>query len=445
MLLPSILLSAALGQGAAAAVAAPQSQPPTIPISYSYGGYPRIQADIKWGTPEQSSVPTIFDTGSPGFWVFGPNSIINDGSTAHYVQGPCNKTVKTFYNWPKSTSHSKGGAVKPKGGTLGYAYGGNGKLIAAPAIINDTFGFSNARFPKLTNNQVGLANYAQIAQGDDHCKIPESDFDHSILGLAPLPKTGFAGPSFRDNLRHTKKTQSSSLTMWFDKQPKSIKSSYSGAAVFGGVPVQKKYTGELVRIKQNYPTDTYIGYYAAIPEMTATSIRKPGKPVKIGLTDSSVKRCLLDSGTGEDRIPFSNEQIIKATGLIQLNNPSVLGWNGTCESIPHTATLNFTFAGTTAGKKVTVAIPIRSYARGEYDGLDGYDASKYCALSLSADEYGDCTFGAPFFTAVYAVFHDDKKQIALAQGGVSTGTADGLSKIGSLTSIFPGSNIPNSV
>ncbi|KAH7156075.1 aspartic peptidase domain-containing protein [Dactylonectria macrodidyma] len=443
MMLPSILLSVALLQGAA--VAAPsQSQPPTIPISYSYGGYPRVQADIKWGTPGQSPIPTIFDTGSPGFWVFGPKSIINDGSSAHYVQGPCNKTVKTFYNWPKSTSHSKGGAIKPQGGTLGYAYGGNGKLVSAPAIINDTFAFSNPHFPKLINNQVGLANYVQVAQLDDGCKIPESDFDHSILGLAPLTK-GFSGPSFRDDLRRTGKTKSSSFSMWFDRQPKSIKSPFSGAAVFGAVPSKAKYTGELVRIKQNYPTDLYVGYYSALPGLTVTSIRKPGKPVKIGLADSSVKRCLLDSGTGEDRLPFSSKELIKATGLIELENPLVLAWNGTCESIPRTASLNFTFVGATAGKKVTVAVPIRSYARGEYDEYPGYDASKYCALSLSADEYGSCTFGAPFFTAVYAVFHDDKKQIALAQGGVSTGSADGLTGIGQVTPILSGSNIPNSV
>ncbi|KAF4498119.1 peptidase a1 [Fusarium agapanthi] len=443
MLLTISLLSIASLQGVASA-APSQPQPPIIPISYSYGGYPRVQADIKWGTPGQSPVPTIFDTGSPSFWVFGPNSIINDGSNAHYVQGPCNKTVKTFYNWPKSSSHSKGGAIKFKGGSLGYAYGGNGKLISAPALINDTFSFSNSNFPKLTNNQVALANYAQITQLDDKCKIPESDFDHSILGLAPLPQ-GFYGPSFRDNLRRSGDIRSSSFTMWFDQQPKSIKSPYLGAAVFGAAPSTKKYTGELVRIKQDYPKDTYVGYYSALPELTATSIRKPGKPVKIGLADSSVKRCLLDSGTGEDRVPFSGKEIIKATGLIQLQNPYVIAWNGTCESIPHTATLNFTFAGSTQGKTVTIAVPIRSYARGEFDEVPGFDASKFCALSLTSDEYGDCTFGAPFFTAAYAVFHDDKKQVALAQGGVSTGTANGVAGVGQLTPILPESNIPGSV
>ncbi|KLP13675.1 Uncharacterized protein LW94_9190 [Fusarium fujikuroi] len=384
MFLTISLLSIASFQGAIAASPPPQPQSPIIPISYSYGGYPRIQADIKWGTPGQSPIPTIFDTGSPSFWVFGPKSTINDGSDAHYVQGPCNKTVKTFYNWPKSTSHSKGGPTKPKGGSLSYAYGGNGKLISASGLINDTFAFSNPNFAKLTNNQVALADYAQITQLDDK-------------------------------------------------------------SVFGAAPIQKKYIGELVRIKQDYPEDPYVGYYSALPELTATSIRKPGKPVKIGLADPSVKRCLLDSGTGEDRVPFSEKEIIKATGLIHLQVPYVIAWNGTCESIPRTATLNFTFAGVTKGKRVTVAVPIRSYARGEFDGIPGYDTSKVCALSLSGDEFGDCTLGAPFFTAAYAVFHDDKKQIALAQGGVSTGTGDSAVGIGRLTPILPSSNIPNLV
>ncbi|KAF5570832.1 peptidase a1 [Fusarium phyllophilum] len=416
MLFSISLLTIASMQGAAAAAAAlQQSQPPTIPISYSYGGYPRAVYKPTSNGAHQDSLPfrrfLIRDLPVSGF--FGPNSIINDGTNAHYTPGSCNKTVKTFYNWPKSSSHSKGGAVKPKGGTLGYAYGGNGKLISAPATINDTFAFSNPKFSKLTNNQVALANYAQVAQLDDKCKIPECDFDHSILGLAPLPKD-FSGPSFRDNLRHTGKTKSSSFAMWFDQQPKSIKSPYSGAAVFGAVPANKKYAGELVRIKQDYPTPPYIGYYAALPELTTTSIRKPGKPIKIGLADSSVKQRLLDSGTGEDRLPFSEKEIIKATGLIQLDYPLALAWN---------------------------VAPVER----EYDDVPGYDASKHCALSVSGDEYGDCILGAPFFTAVYAVFHDDTKQVALAQGGVSTGTSDGIARIGQLTPILPGSNIPNSI
>ncbi|KAF5649014.1 peptidase a1 [Fusarium sp. NRRL 52700] len=191
--------------------------------------------------------------------------------------------------------------------------------------------------------------------------------------------------------------------MWFDQQPNSIKSSYSGPAVFGAAPSTKKYTGELVRIKQDYPKDIHVGYYSTMPELTATFVRKPGKSFKIGLADPSAMRCLLDSGIGEDRVFFSGKEIIK---------------NGFCESIPYTAALNFTFAGSTKGKAVTIAVPIRSYARGEFDEIPGVDASKFCALSPSTDEYGDCAFGTPFFTAAYAVFHDDKRQVALAQDGV---------------------------
>ncbi|KAF5024560.1 hypothetical protein F66182_3323 [Fusarium sp. NRRL 66182] len=443
MLLPSILLSVAALQVTAAA--APQSQAPTIPLTFNYGGYPRVEAEIKWGTPGQSPVPTIFDTGSPAFWVFGPDSIINDGSPAHFTPGPCNKTVQTFYDWPKSSSHSKGGAVKPKDGPLGYSYGGHGKLITAPALINDTIAFTNPNFPKLTNNQVALASYMQVAQRNGECKIPESEYDRSILGLAPLPDQGFVGPSFRDNLRLNGKTKSSSFSMWFDKQPKSIKSPFAGVALFGAVPSAPKYTGELVRIKQNYPTGPHVGYYSELPELTTTSFRNPGKPIKIGTTDAPVERCLLDSGMGQDRLPFSEDEIMKATGLVRLGSAYVLAWNGTCESIPPTASFDFTFPGETAGKKVTISVPIRSYARGIFDRLEGYDASKYCGLSISGDEYGSCTFGAPFFTAAYAVFHDDKKQVALAQGGVSNGSADRFAGMGKLTSILPESDIPNSV
>lgn len=184
----------------------------------------------------------------------------------------------------------------------------------------------------------------------------------------------------------------------------------------------------------------------SVPKVTTTSIQKPGKPQSIAVSDTSVEQCLLDSGTGEDRLPFSQKQVLSVTGLIQYNkNAQFVAWNGSCESIPPSATLNYTFAGATIGKRVTVAVPIRSYARGEFDSIPGVDTSKVCGLSLSLDEYGGCTFGAPFFTAAFAVFNDDKKQVALAQGGVSTGSADGPSVLGPVTAITAGEDVPGSV
>nr|POE86536.1 hypothetical protein CFP56_46720 [Quercus suber] len=427
------------------------SCPPAVPITYSYGGYPRIQTDITWGTPAQRGIPTIFDTGSVGFWTYGPNATINDGSAYHYAEGPCNKSVKSYYNWPASSTHSKLAIVK---GSLAYAYGGNGKIVSAPSTINDTFSFANTKWPAISNNEVALANFTMVAQLDEKCAISESTFDHSILGLAPFGVGGSSisqtGPSFRKNLRDQGKIQSSSFSMWMDKAPKSVTGQYQGTAIFGAVPSKSKYSGDLVRLKANPPSGSYIGYYVSTPSLTAKSFvngKGSSKPTTIKQSDTSVKQCLLDTGTGEDRLPFSQSQVISVTkGLIEYNsNALFLAWNGSCASIPDTATLNFTFTGSTAGKKVTVAVPIRSYARGEFDDIPGVDPSKVCGLSLSLDEYGDCTFGAPFFTAAFAAFNDDKKQIALAQGGVSSGSADGPTGLGTTTPIIAGQDIPGSV
>lgn len=234
--------------------------------------------------------------------------------------------------------------------------------------------------------------------------------------------------------------------MWFDKAPKSAKGSYHGTSIFGAVPSKSKYSGELVRLKQNPPEGIYVGYYVSTPKLTLTSIQTPGKAQKITLSDESVKQCLLDSGTGQDRLPFSQKEALNVTGLIEYNeNASFLAWNGSCDSIPPMATFNYTFTGATAGKSVTVAVRIRSYARGEYDQIPGFDSSKICGLSLSLDEPGSCVFGAPFFTGAFAVFNDDKKQVALAQGGVSTGSMDGPSGLGPVTVIEAGKDVPGSV
>lgn len=172
------LLLSLLAASAVAAPAPSSSQPLAIPLHYSYGGYPRIETNLTWGSPAQIQIPTIFDTGSSDFWVYGPNATINDGSQNHFTAGPCNKTVKDFYDWPASSSHSE-----PKPVRYGYTYGGHGKLISANAVINDTFSFGDPKWPGIVNNEVALAYYTQVAEGDANCAIPESSFDHSILGL----------------------------------------------------------------------------------------------------------------------------------------------------------------------------------------------------------------------------------------------------------------------
>jgi len=182
--------------------------------------------------------------------------------------------------------------------------------------------------------------------------------------------------------------------------------------------------------------------------MSAKQAKNPSsKSSSISVSDKSVKQCLLDSGTGNDMLPFASKDVVKASSLINYQSPegtSIIAWNGTCDSIPTSATLDYTFAGSTAGKSVTIKVPIRSYAGGQYDTLSDVPKN-VCGLSVEFDEYGSCVSGAPFSTAVFAAFNDDKKQIALAQGGVSTGATTGTAGLGSVSVICPGQDIPGSI
>lgn len=54
-------------------------------------------------------------------------------------------------------------------------------------MINDTVGFANSNWPGLANNQVGLAYYESLVEGDASCDIGESAFDESILGMVIIP------------------------------------------------------------------------------------------------------------------------------------------------------------------------------------------------------------------------------------------------------------------
>jgi hypothetical protein len=92
----------------------------------------------------------------------------------------------------------------------------------------------------------------------------------------------------------------------------------------------------------------------------------------------------------------------------------VVAYNGSCESIPQDFNLTYTFAGTSAGKSVSIDVPLRNYARGL--NYSAPDAQGLCLLNL---ETGGCMFGAPFLSAAVLALDDADGAIALAQGGVS--------------------------
>lgn len=121
---------------AAAAPAARQAQTPAImPLSYKYGGYPKVSTDIVYGTPGQAPIETVIDTGSANFWVssinpflqasltkmqvYGPDGKVNSGSPYLFGTGPCTEDVTPFFNYPESST-----ATDVKDSPRAFAYGG---------------------------------------------------------------------------------------------------------------------------------------------------------------------------------------------------------------------------------------------------------------------------------------------------------------------------------
>lgn len=400
---------------ACAAVLPVSKTAPQIPIHYAYGGYPRIQTNISWGTPAQAPIPAIFDTGSVAFWTYGPKAIINDGSQYLATQGPCNKTVKKIFDWQKSSTHTP--VVNLTSGNV-YSYGGNGKLISAYQEINDTMNFVGTGFSPLKNVQVALSNFTVVRQLDSECAIDVNSFDQSILGVGPFGVGGASasssGPSLRTNMRALGQIASNTLSMWMAKAPADVRGTYNGTALFGQPLPKSAYTGPLVSVKQVVPDGTYVGYYTALPSFTTN-----GK--NISIADTSVTNCLIDSGTGQDELPFSMADVAKSSKVFEYKTSEgflLTAYNGSCDSIPASETFDFSFPGAAKGQSVVVKLPIRSYARGTSDGLTSVPKD-ICPLTLTLDNYGSCVFGAPFFTAAALQFDDDKKQILMAQGGIS--------------------------
>ena len=148
-----------------------------------------------------------------------------------------------------------------------------------------------------------------------------------------------------------------------------------------------------------------VGYYVNPPVVSVNG-------TAFNNSDIISPTCLVDSGTTLDYLPVNYDQryqFAAAAGLT-VDDSGVIGWNGTCESIPKDTTFDIEFTGV-EGKKVTVKVPLRTYARSgvsEFSGL--------CTLAFTT---GDCLFGAPFATAAFFAADDAAEVVAFAQGGVS--------------------------
>lgn len=358
--------------------------------------------------------------------MYGPNSTIYYGSPYLGEEGPCHLTPTPFYN-PVLSSAATGRVDKNRG----YAYGGNGKILSSFYSYNDTVGFGDtAIFPSIENVQVAIVNKTIIKVRADECT--GVDHDNSILGLSEYTE-GTSGPSFRQNLLDQGVIESSTLSMWFDEAPAAANATYRGTALFGAIP-KTKYSGSLVQVPKRQP-ESSTGYYVDTPVWSTVPVSggqsRPIKPY------DDTAHCLLDSGSGQDYLPVDRDDFLNATGLIMFEN--IVAYNGSCDSIPRDAAVLITFGAAANGTSATVKVPLRNWARGNADWLG--DATK-CGLSMQLSQAQECTLGSPFFSAAFLAVNDEFGQIALAQGGVSTGALDGYEGLGEIEVIGKGQGLP---
>ncbi|KAJ1323157.1 pepsin-like aspartyl protease [Microdochium nivale] len=371
------------------AVAAVSASTVSIPLYYESLVSTQVLANVSWGTPAGGSIRTVIDTGSPGFWVWGPNATVNSGSPYLFVQGPCNRTAEPFFDWAASSTHTD-----QTTGPAAYSYGGNGKILSCPFGLNDTMSFGNTGFSPILNQQVSICDYAIIK--DRSCTVY---YDKSILGLSPYVGHG---PRFRDNLLANGLVADSIYSMWFDALPSDIRDPQAGTLLFGAVPDPSHYTGDLVTIKQTKPDSGF--YYAALPEVRATHISDPSaipQTINVQTPPSGIiPDCLVDSGTHGITLPVNAADFLAKTGLIE-NEPYVnIAYPTLCNDIPADATLDLVFTSEETGEKVTIKLPYRSMAEGP-----GATNQSTCSLGLQVED-PKCVLGGTFYAGA-AIVHDD--------------------------------------
>lgn len=382
------------------ATAAVAAHTVSIPVYYESIVSTQVLANFTWGTPAQVPIPTVIDTGSPGFWVWGPNATINSGSPYLGVLGPCNRTAEPFFDYPKSSTHTANTI-----GPAAYAYGGNGKIISCDFGLNDTLSFSTNpdNFPALPNQQVSICNFALIK--DRSCGI---SYDKSILGLSPYVAHG---PRFRDNLLADGLISDSIYSMYFDAIPKDFNEPQQGTLLLGAVPDMSQYAGNLITVNQTQPDSGF--YYVGLPEIRASRIDTPGaasQAIKIETPPSGIiPDCLVDSGTHGLTFPFDSDDLMAKTGLVEASPFINMAYPTPCDQIPVDAALELVFTDSKTGEKATVKLPYRSMIQGL-----ALDNKSICSLALSGGD-PTCVLGGTFYAGAVVVHDDVKKTLGFAQ------------------------------
>ncbi|PMD37388.1 acid protease [Hyaloscypha variabilis F] len=400
MLFSTFALSSFLSLSTAWSIPRRQDAPYVyIPVEFLYGADSRVTTNITFGTSQPITV--VMDTGSSDAWIWQAGAIVHWGSPFLFDPGPCNLTVPSTLTYSpllSPTSHTQNK-------TSEYVYASNSKIVQGILYSNDTLTFPTNTSTTLPNTQLALENSAILRLQDNGSCTPPPSYDKGIIGLANfINANATQGPSFRQNLFDTSAIKTKTLVTWFDTPPSAL-STLSGGLLLGAIDTSK-FLSPLVRVP-NVVTTGQIGYYIPKPNITFNG--------QSFVPDQNTT-CLLDSGTHADYLPFNpvgglGSAFFNASSGMLINENGVVAYNGSCEGIPSSLNITYTFTGATTGESVKIDVPLRNYARGA-SSEDG----QICLLNL---DVGGCTFGAPFFSGAVVAVDDGVGVLALAQGGVS--------------------------
>lgn len=393
----------------ASTLSANTSTVPTVhfPLNYKYGTDKKVATSVSvpWS---DTPIDVVYDQGSENFWLMAPNATVNWGCQALACQGACNVTETAVYDYTQSST-----AVTEPFGSL-YLYGMFDKVLRGDIAVNDTLTFVNAAGASSTvaGIEFALESYLQNRIGTNGtCGATAPAHDVGILGVSPYQHNAMrntSGPHVRKDLLDRGQIGANVHCIWFDEPPADAEATYTGGGLMGGVDTSK-YTGPLVRVPYLTPQleaeSATVGYYVAVPRVSVGD-------VAFDLATDATS-CFLDSGTHIDDLPVpfdATDAFYNATGIGE--DPSGhVAWPGACDTVPADVTIDLTWAGVRANETVTVKVPLRNYVRGNVSP-DGW-----CSLNLSP---GGCLLSAPFSTAAFFAADDERGEVALAQGAVSS-------------------------
>lgn len=391
-----------------------------MPIQLVYGDDPAVTTTLLLPGQPGKNLTVVYDLGSVNWWVVDAGAYLNWGCTDGLAcSGPCNAPIYPAYD-PSDSPH----ATEQSNFSAFYSYGNFGKEVEGSFTINDTFTFTNIAGQAATvpDMRVELASNMTLAVSpggaNDTC-VYDNEFDHAIMGLAPwVPAYGYAnstklspGPSARQDLLERGRIGASVQCMWFDEAPDDVFAPFTGGGLLGAVDTSK-YVGPLVKVPVLTSglgtAEQAVGYWVAAPAVSVAG-------TQFNSSEYTGTACMVDSGSQYDSIPVNwaeSDAFLAALNVV--DTPlGYQGYNGTCDSIPHTLTIDLTWEGVEAGQEVTIRMPLRNYVRssGAASTEEGY-----CMLNFDT---AGCMFTAPFMTAAFFAADDAKNEIALAQGGAS--------------------------